>query len=176
MVRLSSPILFAVVSLPLAVLVGCSVESPSSCMTASTDTCSLDTICVSNSCTAAFPHAYAITQLSATAPNLKPDGTQWNADRDGTPDLFVEIYVNGTVVKTTDVNPMSFNATFTGPYAVMLDANAALDLKASNKTTSGTSELVFDCPIPMVTAQLLRTRYVLCSGTGVTINYTIDPS
>jgi hypothetical protein len=27
-----------------------------------------------------------------------------------------------------------------------------------------------------VTAAVLRVRFVLCSGTGVTINYTIDPT
>jgi len=144
-------------------------------MTASTDICSGDNVCMSTGCAAAFPHDYLITNLSITAPNLRPDGMPWNSSPDGSPNLYVDIAVNGTIVKTTDVNMHSFNATFSGPFTVSLAAGAALDLK-SNATDNGTNELVYDCPIPTVTAAILRVRYVLCSGTGVTINYTIDPS
>ena len=61
------------------------------------------------------------------------------------------------------------------PFTVSLATGAALDVKSS-ATDGGTAEVVYDCPIPTVTAAILRVRYVLCSGTGVTINYTIDPS
>jgi hypothetical protein len=162
----------------LALLVaGCSVDDGGTptCMTASTDTCTGDTVCIASGCTAAFPHAYVITNLSVTAPNLKMDGNPWDADGDGTPDLYVDLYVNGTVVTTTTVNPDSFNATFAGPFTVMLDANASLDLKASDKDDPG-SELVYDCPVPMVTASFLRVGYALCSGAGTTLNYTIHPA
>lgn len=155
---------------------GCSVDDGTTptCIAASTDTCSGDQVCIGTTCQAAFPHAYAITNLSITAPNLRPDGMPWDPDEDGTPDLYADISVGGTVVMTTDVVQNSYNATFQGPYMVMLDADVALDVKASDKDDT-TSELVYDCSVPMVSALLLRVRTVLCSGTGVTLNYKINP-
>lgn len=167
-------------TLLLASLVGCSVDDghggPSGCTsTSSVDLCSGNTVCMSDACTPAFPHAYEITNLSATAPNMKADGTPWDTDGDGTPDIFVDISVAGAVVTSTPVNPDSFNATFAGPFTVQLTDGTALDLQSSDKDTPG-SEVIYDCPIPTVTASLLRTRYVQCSGVGgVTINYTINP-
>lgn len=143
-------------------------------MASTTDTCTGDQVCIGTTCQAAFPHAYAITNLSITAPNLKLDGMPWDSDADGTPDLYADISVGGTLVTTTDVIQNSYNATFPGPFTVTLDANIAIDVKASDKDDAG-SELVYDCAVPMVSALLLRVRYVLCSGTGVTLNYTIDP-
>ncbi len=156
---------------------GCSVNDNTTptCMSGTTDTCSGDTVCMADTCTAAFPHAYEITNLSVTAPNLKSDGMPWDTDGDGTPDLYVDIYVDGAVAATTDVNPNSFNATFTGPFTVMLNASGSLDLKASD-SDGATSELVDDCPVPMVTASFLRVGYALCSGAGTTLNYTIHPA
>lgn len=158
-------------------LVGCSVDDggTSSCLTGTTDICAGDNVCLGNACAPAFPHDYVITNLSVTAPTLKPDGTPWDPDADGSPDLFVDISVNGTIVATTDVLMNSYNATFAGPYTVSLTTGAALDL-ASSDSDGTTSEPVYDCPIPTVTASILRVRYVLCSGPGVTINYTIDPT
>jgi len=72
------------------------------------------------------------------------------------------------------VNPTSYNATFSGPFAVTLDANVDLDVKASSNDGSG-ALLVYDCDVPMISALVLRTHYVLCSGPGVTMNYTIQP-
>jgi hypothetical protein len=164
----------------LACAAGCSVDDgnggTSACKSASSvDLCSGTTVCISGACTAAFPHDYVITKLSATAPNMKPDGNPWDTDGDGTPDIYVDISVGGSVVTSTPVNPNSFNATFAGPFTVTLTDGTALDLRSSDKDDPG-SEVIYDCPIPSVTAALLRTRYVLCSGVGgVTINYTIDP-
>lgn len=159
-------------------LVGCSVDDgggTSSCLNGATDVCTGDNVCIDSACTPAFPHDYAITNLSVTAPNLKTDGTPWDPEEDGSPDLYVDIAVNGTVVTTTEINMNSYNATFAGPFMVSLASGAALDL-TSNDSDGATSERVYDCPIPTVTASILRVRYVLCSGAGVTINYTIDPT
>jgi hypothetical protein len=172
--------LIAPVASVVGSLAGCSVDDghggTSACTSAaSVDLCSGNTVCIGDACTAAFPHAYVITNISATAPNMKSDGTPWDTDGDGTPDIYVDISVAGAVVASTPVNPNSFNATFAGPFTVDLTDGTALDLQSSDKDTPG-SEVIYDCPIPMVTAALLRTRYVLCSGAGgVTLNYTIDP-
>jgi len=89
---------------------------------------------------------------------------------------LIDISVGGAVVQSTPVNPNSFNATFAGPFTIMLTDGTALDLQSSDKDDPG-SEVIYDCPIPMVTASLLRTRYVQCSGVGGgTINYTIKPA
>jgi hypothetical protein len=150
------------------VLAGCSVDDGSTptCKVASTDTCTGDTVCIGTTCQNAFPHAYAITQLSITAPQLQPP--------DGSPNLYADISVAGTPIMTTATNPMSYNATFAGPYAVTLDANVDLDVKASN-SDGAAMELVYDCDVPMISALVLRTHYVLCSGVGTTLNYTIEP-
>ncbi|MEO6777312.1 MAG: hypothetical protein ABI467_30570 [Kofleriaceae bacterium] len=164
-------------ALVLAATTGCSVDDGTTtptCTVASTDTCTGDTVCIGTTCQPAFPHAYAITQLSVTAPPLRPDGMPWNAGEDGSPNLFAEVSVAGAVVTTTSVNPMSYNATFAGPYTVMLDANVDLDIKASNNDGTAT-QVVADCDVPMVSALVLRTHYILCSGTGTTLNYTIEP-
>lgn len=155
---------------------GCSVDDGTTptCIASMTDTCSGDQVCIGTTCQAAFPHAYAITNLSITAPNLKMDGTPWDPDEDGTPDLYADISVAGALVATTDVIQNSYSASFPGPFMVTLDANVSLDVKASDKDDAA-SELVYDCGIPMVSALLVRVRYALCSGTGVTINYTIAP-
>ncbi len=142
-------------------------------MTGTTDTCSGDNVCLKDGCGPAFPNTYEITNISVTAPNLKSNGMPWDPDEDGTPDLFVTISVAGTIVATTDVNMNSYNATFAGPFPIMPDAGTALDLKASDADDGGTSELVYDCPIPSLTASFVRTGYILCSGTGVTLNATI---
>jgi len=144
-------------------------------MTASTDLCSGDNVCMGSACAPAFPHAYAITNLSVTAPNLKPNGDPWDPGEDGAPDLYVDIAVGGTIVTTTAIAAKGYNTTFAGPYTVNLDANVSLDLTASDND-GATSELVYDCSIPMVSALILRVGYVLCSGTGVTMNYTIHPA
>jgi hypothetical protein len=125
-------------------------------------------------CASAFPHDYTITNLSLTAPNLKPDGTPWDPDEDGSPDLYADISVNGTIVKTTDIIMNSYSASYAGPFTVSLTSGATLDIAASD-SDGATSEPVYDCSIP-VSASVLRVRFVLCSGTGVTINYMIDPS
>lgn len=158
------------------VLAGCSVDDGTTptCTVASTDTCSGDTVCIGTTCQPAFPHAYAITQLSITAPAVRPDGMPWSSAPDGSPSLYADISVAGAVITTTMVNPTSYNVTFTGPYAVTLDANVNLDVKASSNDGSG-AQLVYDCDVPMVSALILRTHYVLCSGTGTTLNYTIEP-
>lgn len=158
------------------VVAGCSVDdnSTATCIASMTDTCDGDNVCIGTTCQAAFPHAYAITKLSVTAPNLKSNGMPWDPDEDGAPDLYADISVGGTIVATTDPVQNSYNATFAGPYMVMLTAGTSLDVKASDKDDAS-SELVFDCPVPMVNALFMRVRYGLCSGAGVTINYTIDP-
>jgi hypothetical protein len=163
-------------ALLLLCLVGCSVDdnTPPTCMTASTDTCTADNVCIGTACAPAFPHAYAITALSITAPNLKPNGDPWNTGPDGSPNLYADISVGGTLIVTTPINPMSYNATFPGPFMVNLDENATLDITASSKDDT-TDDLVYDCSIPMVSALILRVRYELCSGAGVTMNYLIDP-
>ncbi len=160
------------------VLVGCSVDDGgnTTCMSGSTDVCTGDTVCMGDACAAAFPHDYMITNLSATAPNQKSNGTPWNPNNaDGSPSMSVDISVGGTVVKTTPVTTDSYNATYAGPFTVSLTSGTALDVKSSN-TSGGALELVYDCPIPTVSAAIMRVRYVLCSGSGVTINYTIDPT
>lgn len=158
------------------VLAGCSVDDGTTptCMVASTDTCTADTVCIGTTCQPAFPHAYAITQLSITAPAVRPDGMPWSSAPDGSPSLYADISVAGAVITTTMVNPTSYNATFAGPFAVTLDANVDLDVKASSNDGSG-ALLVYDCDVPMVSALVLRTHYILCSGTGTTLNYTIEP-
>lgn len=162
-------------------LAGCSVDNGSgghsACLSSSSiDLCSESNVCSGGACTVAFPHDYVITNISATAPNMKPDGMPWDSDGDGTPDIYVDISVGGAVVQSTPVNPNSFNATFAGPFTIMLTDGTALDLQSSDKDDPG-SEVIYDCPIPMVTASLLRTRYVQCSGVGGgTINYTIKPA
>jgi hypothetical protein len=156
-------------------LAGCSVDDGgSSCIAGSSDLCTGDNVCMGSTCAAAFPHDYAITNLSVTAPNLKPDGMPWDPDEDGSPDLYVDISVNGTIITTTDIIMNTYNASYAGPYMVSLTSGATLDL-ATSDSDGATSEPVYDCPIP-VSASILRVRFVLCSGTGVTINYTIDPT
>jgi hypothetical protein len=158
------------------VLAGCSVDDGTTptCTVASTDTCTGDTVCIGTTCQNAFPHAYVITQLSITAPQLQPNGMPWTSADDGSPNLYADISVGGAKITTTMTNPMSYNATFAGPFAVTLDANIDLDVKASNSDGAMT-ELVYDCDVPMVSALVLRTHYVLCSGVGTTMNYTIEP-
>ncbi|MEO8550034.1 MAG: hypothetical protein ABI678_08670 [Kofleriaceae bacterium] len=160
----------------VSLLSACSVDDGTTptCIASMTDTCTGDTVCIGTTCQAAFPHAYAITNLSITAPNLRMDGMPWDPEDDGAPDLYAEISVGGALVATTDVNQNTYNATFAGPFTVMLDTNVAIDVTASDKDDAA-SELVYDCSVPMVSPLLLRVRHVLCSGTGVTMNYTIDP-
>ena len=157
-------------------LAGCSVDDGTTptCTVASTDTCSGDTVCIGTTCQPAFPHAYAITQLSITAPAVQMNGMPWSSAPDGSPSLYADISVAGVKITTTMVNPTSYNATFSGPFAVTLDANVDLDVKASSNDGSG-ALLVYDCDVPMISALVLRTHYVLCSGPGVTMNYTIQP-
>ena len=164
------------VALVLAAIPACSVDDGSTptCKVASTDTCTGDTVCIGTTCQNAFPHAYAITQLSITAPQLQPNGMPWTSAPDGSPNLYADISVAGTKIMTTTTNPMSYNATFAGPYAVTLDANVDLDVKASN-SDGADMQLVYDCDVPMISALVLRTHYVLCSGIGTTLNYTIEP-
>jgi hypothetical protein len=163
----------------LVLVAACSVDSGSSssaCKIGTTDICTADNVCIDNACTPAFPRAYTITGLSVTAPQMMTDGNPWNPDnQDGGPDIYVDISVNGTIVTTTAVATDTYNSTFAGPYSVMLDTSVSLDLKASNKTSSA-SDLIYDCSLPTVSASILRVGYVLCSGTGVTMNYTIEPS
>lgn len=158
-------------ALALVLVAGCSVDDGgSSCTTGTTDTCTGDNVCTKNGCAAAFPNSYEITDISVTAPPLKMDGSPWSTTNDdGSPSLFVDISVGGSVVKTTDVNANSYNATFAGPFEVMFTgANQALDL-----TVKSGSDLVYDCPIPSVTASFVRTGYILCMATGVTLNANI---
>ena len=157
-------------------LAGCSVDDGTTptCTVASTDTCSGDTVCIGTTCQPAFPYAYAITQLSITAPAVQTNGMPWSSAPDGSPSLYADISVAGAKITTTMVNPTSYNATFSGPFAVTLDANVDLDVKASSNDGSG-ALLVYDCDVPMISALVLRTHYVLCSGPGVTMNYTIQP-
>jgi len=157
-------------------LAGCSVDDGTTptCTVASTDTCTGDTVCIGTTCQPAFPHAYAITQLSITAPAVQMNGMPWSSAPDGSPSLYADISVAGAKITTTMVNPTSYNATFSGPFAVSLDANVDLDVKASSNDGSGVLP-VYDCDVPMISALVLRTHYVLCSGPGVTMNYTIQP-
>ncbi len=173
--------MIARIALALALVPACSVDdgggSASACLsTSNVDLCSGSNLCIGDACAAAFPHDYVITNVSATAPNLKQNGDPWDADGDGTPDIYVDFSVGGAIVATTAVNADSFNASFAGPFTVSLTDGANLDAKSSDKDDAS-SEVIYDCPADGVTAAFLRTRYVLCSGVGgVTINYTINPA
>ncbi|MFT3694192.1 MAG: hypothetical protein QM831_13690 [Kofleriaceae bacterium] len=159
----------------IPLVAACSVDDGgSSCTTGTTDTCTGSNVCTKSGCATAFPNTYEITALSVTAPLTKSNGDPWSTtNADGSPSLYVEISVGGSLVKTTDVTANSYNATYAGPFEVSLSAaNTALDLKVSSMD-GGTVDPVYDCPIPAVTASFVRTGYILCMDTGVTLNANI---
>lgn len=136
----------------------------------SNDTCGGETICVGNSCVAAFPRVYAITNVSVMLPTTDPNGEAWDLGG-GAPDLFVGDSSGNPLTNTVQDQ---FSATFPGPFDVQLIAGATLRISIWDEDVSA-NDLAFSCQAAPVTADLLRSRVLRCTQGGSTLAAALNP-
>jgi len=146
-------------------------QIPPACTTAP-DSCAGDQICTSSGgCVAAFPRVYALTQISVSVPTTNPaTGESWDVGG-GAPDLYLGDQAGMPL--TTAISD-SFNALFSGPLEIQLDAAGAtvrLDIWDEDATTP---DPAFFC-VWIIGASDLRRRRLECAGNGVAMNLAIDP-
>jgi hypothetical protein len=141
------------------------------------DACTGETICVSGSCVVAFPRTYEASAIMLTLRTTDPNGAGWDVGG-GAPDPLVEIHVNGTKVAMTSTVQDSFSGNFAGPYAFELVGGANLEFIAYDEDVTA-NDLAYGCGATPITANLLRSRELMCIGSGATqgnsIRVTVTP-
>ncbi len=141
--------------------------------TEAVDTCTADTICVSNACVSAFDRTYTIRDVVVHVPVNDLSGDPWDLGN-GAPDLKLDILVNGIVVAASPSVSDQFTTTFAGPYEVTLAPGSTLLIAAVDEDPTGYDEAM-GCKAAPLTADHLRARSLVCSGSAGSLSYQIDP-
>lgn len=139
----------------------------------SSDSCTGDTVCISNQCQSAFTRGYTISSLAIQVPTTKPDGTPWDVGG-GAPDLYIVVSTDGTSVGMTGIVQDQFSAAYPDTFQVTLAATTTLDVHAFDSDVTSDDD-AFLCEAMPVTAAELRTRAVGCQSQGYTLTFTIQP-
>lgn len=141
--------------------------------TATSDSCTGDTVCIANQCQSAFTRGYTISSLAVQVPTTKPDGTSWDVGG-GAPDLYIKVSTDGTSVGMTGIVQDQFSATYTDTFAVTLASSTTLDVHAFDSDVTSDDD-AYLCEAKPVSASELRGRAVGCQGSGYTLTFTIEP-
>jgi hypothetical protein len=149
--------------LPLVVLAGCGSQAPAGGACDPTDDqCGGDNICLVDTCAAAFPHAYTLTDLHVTVPSSAAIRV----------DISVGELEPAKLVASTDI-ATGTDVTFAGPFMVMLPSVNTTLLVAAVDTGSG-DPLISCTHLPIDTSQL-RSREDSCGQAGYRLAYVIEP-
>jgi len=156
-----------------AELVGCVDEDPT-CHTP----CTGNDVCVRGVCANAFDQdwSFTVTGISITA--LEPDGTVWDAFDGSPPDPYAMIFIDNVAVLQTDHSSDAYIAHWTNKSPrTRLSETSTFEAKAFDADPLGPGDLILDCQVGALTADLLRMSGFVCTGAGgrLTIGYTPLP-
>jgi len=139
----------------------------------SSDSCTGDTVCISNQCQSAFTRGYTISSLALQVPTTKPDGTSWDVGG-GAPDLYVVVLTDGVSVGMTGIVQDQFSATYPNTFQVTLASTTTLDVHAFDSDVTSDDD-AYLCEAKPIKAAELRARALECQGSGYSLTFTIQP-
>lgn len=126
--------------------------------------CSGETICVVDSCEAAFDRIYDFSGLEVAVATQNQGGSAWDP-LGGAPDPVVEVRLNGETLITTGSATDVFSATYAETTNATILAGSTLELHVFDADVGGDDDIL-SCSFDPLTAADLREAVLTCTGTG----------
>ena len=138
--------------------------------------CSGDEICVpaSMECEYAFDRGYEIWIWGVSLPQYDPAGLCWDEPTCDAPDPFVEVWLDGNWIFSTQIASNTFDPGFGEQVSVSVLPDTSLQFVVYDQDDLSENDLAFSCAWDPLLADYLRSGSLLCEGLLGTLGATIQ--
>jgi len=137
--------------------------------------CSGETICVEDACTAAFPRMYKfIVRKIVVGERVPETGECWDAGC-GAPDLYATLYVNGTAAGSTSKGSDSYTFSPNEYIATQVMAGSSVELVVYDEDLTA-DDRGFSCVWNPLRGSDIRGRMLLCGDATNYVEFEVEPN